>query len=187
MALTQYYAAASLDGYIARPDGGLDWLMGYGAGSGLDGPMSDGSYEAFYGGIGALVMGSATFEWILEHTKAWPYDKPSWVFTTRELRVPQGADVHMVRDDHAGVRDAAMEKARGKNVWMVGGGNIASQWADAGLLDELLVTTVPVVIGEGLPLFAGPVSGELRLRDTKRFPNGMLELAYEMPRRAEEP
>ncbi len=91
MSRVQYYAAASLDGFISRPDGSIDWLQTYGADSDLgDGPMSDGSYDEFYAGVGALVMGSATYEWILEHAKAWPYDRPAWVFTGRDLPQPPG-------------------------------------------------------------------------------------------------
>jgi dihydrofolate reductase len=182
MADVQYYAAASLDGYIARPDGNIDWLTGYGAGADLgEGPMSDGSYDEFYSGIGALVMGSATYEWILAHGGEWAYDVPAWVFTTRDLPQPPGGSVSLTRADAAEVRADAMNAARGKNVWMVGGGNLASQWADRGLIDEILLTIVPVFLGEGLPFFANAVRGELRHARTRTYPNGMAELRYRMP------
>ena len=182
MAAVQYYAAASLDGYIARPDGSIDWLQGYGADADLgDGPMADGSMDEFYGGVGALVMGSATYEWILEHAKAWPYDLPTWVFTTRELPQPPGAEVSFASGDAAAVRNQAMEAAGGKDVWLVGGGNLASDWADQGLIDQVIVTAVPVFIGEGLPFFARAVDGELRHVSTKTHGNGMVELTYRMP------
>ena len=183
MARTQYYAAMSFDGYIARPDGGIDWLQSYGAESDLgDGPMSDGSYDEFYAEVGALVMGSATYEWILEHAKAWPYDRPGWVFTTRELPQPPGGKVRFAKDDLEGVCEAALDAADGKNVWMVGGGNLASQWAARGLIDEIIVTMVPVFIGEGLPFFKGPIAGEFNHVQTTTRSNGMVELRYELPR-----
>ena len=78
----------------------------------------------------------------------------------------------------AAVRDEAMEAAGGKNVWLVGGGNLASSWADEGLIDEIIVTVVPVFIGEGLPFFARAVKGELRHVNTKTHANGMVELTY---------
>jgi dihydrofolate reductase len=182
MAKVQYYAAASLDGYISRPDGSIDWLQRYGADAGLgDGPMSDGSYQAFYDEIGALVMGSATYEWILEHAQEWPYDRPTWVFTTRELSQPVGGQVQFASGDAAEVRKAALSAAGRRHVWLVGGGNLASHWASEGLIDEVIVTVVPVFIGEGLPFFAGAVEGELRHISTKTHANGMVELRYSMP------
>ena len=182
MANVPYYAAASLDGYISRPDGSIDWLQGYGAGADLgDGPMSDGSYEEFYAGVGALVMGSATYEWILAHAGDWPYDLPTWVFTSRELPQPTGGSVELTRADAAEVRADAMEAGAGRNVWLLGGGKLASAWADRGLIDEIWVTVVPVFIGDGLPFFARAVEGELRNVGTKTYPNGMTELRYRMP------
>ena len=74
-----------------------------------------------------------------------------------------------------------MEAAGGKNVWMVGGGNLASSWAEAGLIDEAIVTVVPVFIGEGVPFFARAVEGELRHLNTKTHANGMVELRFDMP------
>ena len=74
-----------------------------------------------------------------------------------------------------------MKTAAGKNVWMVGGGNLASQWAHRGLIDEVIVTLVPVFIGEGLPLFAGAVDGELRHVHTETMANGMVQLTYRFP------
>jgi dihydrofolate reductase len=182
VASTQYYAASSLDGYIARPDGNIDWLQTYGVEADLgDGPMSDGSYDEFYGGVGAMVMGSATYEWILAHIKEWTYDRPTWIFTSRDLPQPPDGEVRFTSEDATVVRDAAMEAAGGKNVWMVGGGNLASQWADKQLIDEVIVTVVPVFIGEGLPFFARAVKGELRHLSTKTHENGMVELRYRMP------
>jgi dihydrofolate reductase len=181
-ASVQYYAAASLDGFLARPDGSIDWLQTYGAEADLgDGPMADGSMDEFYGGVGALVMGSATYEWVLEHAERWPYDLPTWVFTSRDLPQPSGAEVSFASGDAAAVREAAMKAAGGKNVWLVGGGNLASQWADEALIDEIIVTFVPVFIGEGLPYFAQAVDGELRHLSTKTHGNGMVELTYRMP------
>ena len=181
MAKVQYYAAATLDGFIARPDGSIDWLQTYGADTGHGGPMSDGSYDAFYAEVGALVMGSATFEWILEHASKWPYDLPTWVFTSRELSQPAGGQVTFTTEGAAAVRDAAMESAGGKNVWMVGGGNLASSWAEDGLIEEAIVTVVPVYIAKGLPFFARAVEGELRHLSTKTHANGMVELRFAMP------
>jgi len=192
----QYYCASSLDGYIAESDDSLTWLTGYeGSYDGADAepsPMeAGGSYERFYEGIGALVMGSATYEFILDHQAdggSWPYaGKPTWVLTSRDLPEPEpeGDDVDVrigaatVEDIHDEVVAAAGER----HVWVVGGGNVASQYADAGLLDELLLTIVPVVLGHGKPLFDRRLpGGALQLAGTSVFGSGMVELRYELAR-----
>ena len=183
---TQYYCAASLDGYIAESDDGIDWLTGYrGSYEGEDAepsPMGEGgSYEGFYADVGALVSGSTTYEFVLDHASEWPYGgKPYWVLSSRELRAPPGE--HGVRIAHATVTDLydeLMAAAGERNLWIVGGGNVASQFADAGLLDEVLVTVVPVVLGEGKPLFdRGLPAGPLQLTAVTPHRNGMVGLSY---------
>ena len=107
---------------------------------------------------------------------------PGWVLTSRDLPMAQGADLRMVNGDAAEVHGEAVEAAGEKNVWMVGGGNVASQWVEHGLIDELVVTLVPVILGEGLPLFASGILGEFRTKSVRPFASGMVELAYDFPR-----
>ena len=188
MARTQYYCATSLDGYIADPDDGLDWLTGYeGSYAGPDaqpGPIGEGgSYDAFYDGVGALVSGSATYEFVLEHAASWPYaGKPYWVLSSRELPRPDGddVDVRVVAGTIPELGEELIGSAGEGSLWIVGGGGVASDFADAGLLDELLLTVVPVVLGAGKPLFARALpGGALRLAGTTAFTSGMVELRYE--------
>ena len=91
MSRTQYYAASSLDGYIAESDDTLAWLMGYeGSYAGEDAQPIKGDYDRFYEGVGALIMGSATYQFVLDLSSAWPYaGKPTWILTSRELRSPR--------------------------------------------------------------------------------------------------
>jgi dihydrofolate reductase len=187
MGKTQYYCAATLDGYIAASDDTLDWLMGYqGSFSGPDVEPIAGSYDRFYEDVGALVMGSATYEFVLNLGRGWPYEgKPVWVLSTRELPRPEGedVDVRIVNARVPELYDEMIDAAGERNLWMVGGGNVASQFADEGLLDELLVTVVPVVLAEGKPLFDRPVpGGPLQLTGSRVFDSGMVELRYEIPR-----
>ena len=119
-------------------------------------------------------MGSSTYEWVLDHEfsgKApsewkWPYDLPCWVFSSRDLQVVPGADLRFVRGEVAPVHAEMTEAAGGKNVWIVGGGDLVGQFADAGLLDEVIVYVAPVTLGAGQPLLARHV--ELRLEETGR-------------------
>ena len=196
MATTVYYCASSLDGYIAEVDDSLDWLLNYQGTFAHEaaepGPMSEGGgYERFYEGVRALVAGSATYEWILDHLDVagggeWPYrGKPCWVLSSRELRLPEGegADVRVV-DASVGELYGEMAAAAGDGVlWVVGGGGVASQFADEGLLDEVQVTVVPIVLGGGKPLFEHRLTnGAMQLTGTRTFKNGMVELRYAVRR-----
>jgi dihydrofolate reductase len=187
----RYYAAATLDGYIASSDDSLDWLMGY-EGS-FEGGETNRSYDAFYEEIGALVMGSATYEWLLEHMEealeelgeqgVWPYrGKPTWVLSSRDLSAPEGegVDIRFARGDVADMADEMLSAAGELDLWIVGGGDVASQFAEAGHLDTLELTVVPVVLGEGKPLFARGLAGDpLQLTGVTPMASGMVELRYE--------
>jgi dihydrofolate reductase len=169
MTLTQYYTATSLDGFIADSDHSLGWL--FKQQQDHSGPLN---YAGFIAGVGALAMGATTYEWILDHefkdkdpsTWKWPYDVPALVFTHRELRVVPDAQIEFTSDGVAAVHARMVEAAQGKNVWIVGGGDLAGQFADAGLLDEVIVYVAPVTLAAGAPLF--PRRQELRLEETAR-------------------
>jgi dihydrofolate reductase len=165
---TRYYTATTLDGFIADPDDSLDWLFSRERDE--DGMLS---YGEFIAGVGSLAMGATTYEWILDHQRsgspdeaAWPYDLPCWVFTHRSLPVVAGAQIELVRGDVARVHPRMTEAAGDGDVWVVGGGDLAGQFADAGLLDEVLVTIAPVTLGAGRPLL--PRRLELRLEEVGR-------------------
>ena len=161
---TQYYTAATLDGFIADPNHSLDWLFQFGA-EGTD------DYPSFIRDVGAVAMGSSTYEWILRHAapeQPWPYSQPTWVFTTRSLPPVPGADIRFVRGDVAPVHEAMRDAAAGKNVWLVGGGDLVGQFHDRGLLDEITVTIAPVTLGSGKPLLPRAITTPpLRLLDSR--------------------
>jgi dihydrofolate reductase len=167
--LTQYYTATTLDGFIADPDDSLEWL--FSREQDHAGPLN---YAAFIAEVGALAMGSTTYEWVIDHEFSgkppeewrWPYVVPSWVFTHRELTVVPAADVRFASGDVASVHGQMVAAAGRKNVWIVGGGDLVGQFADAGLLDEVIVYVAPVTLGAGKPLL--PRNLELRLEETAR-------------------
>jgi dihydrofolate reductase len=169
LSLTQYYTATSLDGFIADPDNSLDWLF---TRKREEGGLLN--YDDFIAEVGALAMGATTYEWILDHEFSdkdpadwnWPYEIPCWVFTHRQLPVVPNAQIEFRSGD---VRPVHEELARGageRNVWIVGGGDLAGQFADAGLLDEVIVMIAPVTLGAGAPLL--PRRIELRLEELGR-------------------
>lgn len=181
---TQYYTAASLDGFIATADHSLDWLFALG-------DINDTSYPKFILEVGALAMGSSTYQWMLRHlikpgTPAqapWPYQQPTWVFSSRAQPAVAGADIRWVQGDVGPVHREMTMAAKGKNIWIVGGGELAGQFYDAGLLDELIVQVGSVTLGTGRPLLPRSItSPALRLISAQAIGTGFAELRYAVPR-----
>lgn len=172
---TQYYTASSLDGFIATEDDSLNWLFPLA-------DVNDSSYPEFIAEIGAIAMGSSTYEWILAHsTDPWPYTQPVWVFTSRDLPTIEGADIRFVKGDVRLIHSDMRAAAGSKNIWVVGGGDLAGQFYDAGRLDELIIQIGSVTLGKGKPLFPREVVGpKLKLTSTRQMGPGMIELRYEV-------
>ena len=150
---TQYYTATSINGFIADENNSLDWLFQFGD---VD-SMAD-SYPRFIEQVGAIAMGSTTYEWVVNHERLlenpekWPYSIPTWVFSRRQLPLVPGADIRLVQGDVAHVHAEMVAAANGKNVWVAGGGDLVGQFLDRGLLDELILTLAPVMLRAGAPL-----------------------------------
>ena len=161
---TQYFTATSLDGFIADPEHSLSWLLSRDVDA--DGPMG---YHSFMKSVGAIAMGASTYRWILENdpstAESWPYEVPCWVFTHGNLSSRSG-DIRFVQGSVGPVHRDMLAAAGERNVWVVGGGDLAGQFADAGLLDELWVQYAPVTLGAGAPLL--PRRLELSLTEVAR-------------------
>jgi dihydrofolate reductase len=182
--LTQYYTATSVDGYIADADNSLEWLFQMGQ----DESMKD-EYPTFIADVGAIAMGSTTYEWILDYAKLledpskWEYDMPAWVFSSRELPPVPGADIRFVSGDVAPVHAEMVAAAQGKNVWLVGGGDLVGQFHDQGLLDELILGVASVTLGSGAPLLPRRITTPpLRLREVRQYGESFVTLRYTVPR-----
>ncbi len=158
-AKTIYYTATSLDGFIADDRDSLAWLFAQDQDE--QGPLN---YDEFRANLGAGCMGATTYEWVLDHEDEWSWTLPMWVFTHRDL--PPNKGVTFVRDDVRTVHQQMLEAAGGKDLWVVGGGDLAGQFADAGLLDEVITYVAPVTLGTGRPLL--PRRLDLRLESTER-------------------
>lgn len=179
---TQYYTASSIDGFIATEDDSLEWLF----------PLADlekTSYPTFISEVGAIAMGSSTYEWLLRHAVKlgamdegkWPYSQPAWIFSSRKLDAPAGADIRFVQGDVRSVHTQMKRVANTKNIWVMGGGDLAGQFFDAGLLDELIVQIGSVSLGHGKSVFPRRVfSPVLQLVSVNRVNEGMAELRYKI-------
>lgn len=154
---TVYYTAASMDGYIVDEKASLDWLTARDIDA--DAPFG---IEPFMTTIGALVMGADTYEWIVaNHPGDWMYSQPSWVVTHRAGIVADGHPVQTFCGDVAELHPGLVSAAAGKDVWVVGGGNLAAQFASAGLIDDMIVAFAPCSLGAGSRLL--PIRSEWRL------------------------
>ena len=182
---TQYYTATSIDGYLADEDNSLDWLFQFGDIEEIEGAKDD--YPRFIDQVGTLAMGSTTYEWMLEHEnileepEKWPYENPAWVFSTRKLPAVDGADIRFVQGDVAPVHADMVKAADGKNIWLVGGGDLVGQFHDHGLLDEIILSVAPVTLASGAPLLPRRITNPpLKLADVRKHGDVFAVLTYEV-------
>ncbi|UBV15551.1 dihydrofolate reductase family protein [Mycolicibacterium fortuitum] len=161
---TVYYTASSLDGFIVDPEGSLDWLLT----RNIDQQGAFG-YDEFIKTIGAMVMGAATYEWIVKnHPDEWMYEQPTWVLTHRPQIIASEHPVQVFSGDVGELHTELSVAAAGKDVWVVGGGEVAAQFVTAGLIDEMIVSYAPCSLGAGSPVL--PARSEWVLAESA--PNG---------------
>ena len=173
---TTYLTATTLDGFIATEAHDLSWLLD------LEGEISGNPYDDFIAGVGAMAMGASTYTWVMEHEKGtWPYDLPTWVFTHRDLARPADGQVRLTEADVAEVHAELVAAAAGRDVWLVGGGDLVGQFLDRDLLDEIWVSIAPVLLGSGAPLLPRRRTEQMRLLEV-RHPTGdpMVHLHYSL-------
>ena len=158
------YIATSLDGYIAREDGNIDWLP----------ESAESGYDAFYKSIDTVIMGKTTYDQVLTFGE-YPYkDKKSFVFTTTNQK--KNENVEFVSDVKKFVKDGFNEM--GKNIWLVGGAQIIASFLKQKAVDEIIVTIIPVILGKGLPLFKNTESEiKLELIKTEKYAQ-LVDLHY---------
>lgn len=160
MTRTRYFTASTLDGFIATDDHSLDWLLS--RDSDAAGPLN---YDDFIADIGAVTMGRSTYDWLQEQLgdEPWAYDLPTWVFTHRDDEPRADADIRFTQRDVAEVHAEMASAAAGRAIFLVGGGDLVGQFAERGLLDEIIVSIAPVTLGSGQPLLTRRV--ELKLTE----------------------
>jgi dihydrofolate reductase len=155
-----YFTASSLDGFVVDEADSLDWLTSRDVDA--DGPFG---YQAFAKSVGALAMGSATYEWLVANQPGeWPYEQPTWVLTTRPGIIADGHPVQTFDGDVVELYPRLVAAAGERDVWLVGGGAAAAQFVAAGLVDELIVSYAPCTLGQGARLL--PTRSEWRLTES---------------------
>ena len=166
------FIATSLDGFIARQDGALDWLPGD--------DVEPHGYDEFMAGIDAIVIGRKTYETVLAFN-AWPYGKKQVVvLSTRPSKLPaapDGAVCHMMTGTPQEI--VAWLAKRGLQHAYIDGGITVQRFLEAGLIQRVIITRIPVLLGRGIPLF-GPLARDVRLRhiETRSYPSGLVQSEY---------
>jgi dihydrofolate reductase len=167
------YTAVSLDGYIATREGKIEWLTGFPNPEG-----TDYGYTEFLATIDTTLMGNNTYKDVLTLSETYPYpDKNNYVFTRDSTQKNTEFVQFISRDITAFV--AELKKETGKDIWLAGGGQLNGALLQADLIDEMILHVIPVVLGDGLPLFGGiPMEKVCRLTAAKTYSSSVLELHY---------
>jgi len=162
--------AITLDGYVCREDGSVDYLEKY--------PIEEFDFADFVDGIGALIMGSTSYVQAVEWGWMWG-DRPTMVLTTRrDLPIPDGADIRFSSmPTPQAIRTFSAKTPM--RLWVFGGGRVITDGLRGGAIDTLDVTVMPEAIGSGIPLFAEAYDGPLKLVETTAYANGAVRLVYD--------
>jgi dihydrofolate reductase len=166
------YIAASLDGYIATEDDSLEWLLKT-EGEG------DNGYGEFYETIDTILIGRRTYDWVIDYEKGnFPYkDKKCYVFS-KSLK-GKNEFVEFVDENILSFTEK-LKAEKGKDIWIVGGGELLYYFVKERLIDRFIITIAPALIGKGIPLFKeNDIEMDLELKNVRRF-NQFAELQYEL-------
>lgn len=166
-----FYIATSLDGYIATPEGSVEWL------SPFEVEGEDYGYGDFFDSIDGLVMGRTTYDQVLGFGD-WVYgEKPCWVCTGRSLQPPQPNIIPTAQTPAEVVQTAHSQEVQ--RLWLVGGAKLADSFRQAGLISEYILSWMPVLLGDGIPLFgAGGPMEALQLVQSQVYDNGVIQTHY---------
>ncbi|PWJ43985.1 dihydrofolate reductase family protein [Sediminitomix flava] len=174
MRQVRLWIASTLDGYIARKSGSLDWLYA------MENPeKSDYGYQEFYSQIGSVIMGRKTYDEILSYGVDWPYsDSKSYIFSFNENYKVKTANTSIFTGQLTKLIKTLKEEEE-NDIWLVGGGQLITAFLNDDLIDEMTISLIPILLGEGIPLFPGkPKETQFELIDTKCYDNGVVNLNY---------
>ncbi len=168
------FIATSLDGYIARPDGGIDWLENM-----YNPDQIDHGYESFIGTVETLIMGRTTYDKIRGMGIEWPYTgKRTYVLSSNDKFSPSTPETYLCSESPASLTARLKSECNG-NIWLVGGGITCSSFFTGQLVDEIILTIIPVILGEGIPLFDRKLPfSSWKLIRSETFSSGAVSLHY---------
>ncbi|PSL07727.1 dihydrofolate reductase family protein [Cecembia rubra] len=165
------YIACSLDGFIAKEGDDLSFL------DAVAKEGEDYGYAEFVDSVDTVIMGRRTYEWVMSQVEEFPYAGKETYIITRELRESIGK-VHFYSDDIETLIDR-LKRREGRNLFIVGGAQVVKMVLDAGLMDEMIISIVPVLLGDGIPLFSkGIPASNLKLVSTRNFESGLVQFHY---------
>jgi dihydrofolate reductase len=174
MARIKLYIATSLDGHIAREDGSLDWLEKF-----PNPDQIDYGYADFYSTIDSVVMGRATYEQILGFDVDWPYAECNSYVVTSDREYQAKTNKTEVIHDLTSDRILELRRSSKKDIWLVGGGQLVAAFLNLGEIDEMVITIIPTIIGEGIPLFPKNANQTtFKLVNAESFESGVVQLVY---------
>lgn len=165
------FVASSIDGFIARPNGSVDWLNKF------DSPNEDYGYSEFMKGVGAIIMGSGTYQWMIDYGK-WMYgETPTVVMTTRKF--DKMADTIQFSTEPLSVVLANLTEITNKNIWVAGGGVLTQNMLREKLIDRMVISIIPIVLGEGISLFGDTkLEVELKAEQSLLYDSGIVQIDY---------
>ncbi len=169
------YSAASIDNFIARADGDIDWLNA----TEYSIPDEDYGYKEFYDSIDTILMGNNTYKQLMSFNLPFPYpDKKNYVFSRTDT-LEDNKNAEFVSGDIASFVQN-LKEGKGSDIWLVGGGQLNTILLNNNLIDKIILTVVPVILGSGIPLFAGnSLIQKFHLMSCRSFSNGFIQLAYD--------
>lgn len=162
------YIATSLDGFIARKNGDIDWLE--------EDPSYD-YYPEFIRNVEVILMGAGTYEKVMSFGIDWPYPKQrSYVFTHKKAHTKE-KNIEFTDEDISSFINRIQAEIKG-DIWIMGGSNLINQFLKKGLVDEIIVGILPIILGEGIPLFIGQDDIKLELTKVSSYEKGMVQIHY---------
>lgn len=175
MPSVKLYIATSLDGFIARENGSIDWLTEYD-----NNPETDYGYSEFYSSIGTVLMGRKTYEQVLGFG-SWPYkEKKSYIFTRQKKPLCRESNVEFVSGN---IREFVhqLKESTEEDIWLVGGSQLIKAFIEENFVQDLIIFVVPKILGSGIPLF-DHIGKEIRLKTLRveKYENGLVRMEYEV-------
>ena len=166
-----YHVACSLDGFIADKDGKVDWLNNFNDGETME------DLQEFFSSFEGIALGGHTYDFALSYGQWMSPDTPSWVFTSRDLKILDPS-IQLTQESPTSVCQE-MDKKGIKRVWLMGGGKLAASFLESDLIDEVNLSIIPIILGEGIRLFGNPNrEPKLTLNENKQYSNGIVSVAY---------